>query len=224
MQSRPPLSLDLDKFRLPKKHHKTKSLACTPKGQAKFLSGPIPWHILQTVCALPGKCLPVFLTTWLLYKLNKRDTFPLDNQLLTLAGVSRYSKYRALKQLQGAGLMLAHTKVGASPIITITAKLTEAERSSKYLAGPLPWDWIETAASLPGKSTHVLLVAWFQYKVGVSPHIKLSRKYLGELGVTAQASNRGVRALEKAGLLTVTRKRGRLPRAYLVSIETSGGP
>ena len=31
---------------------------------------------------------------------------------------------------------------------------------NKFLKGPIPWQWLEVAANLPGKSLHVAIVIW----------------------------------------------------------------
>ncbi len=80
-----------------------------------------------------------------------------------------------------------------------------------FIKGPLPLDWIITAAKLPGKVLHVALVMWYLAGLKKSYTFKLSGAKLRSFGISRQSSYRAVDALEKVGLIEVTRKRGQNP-------------
>lgn len=82
-------------------------------------------------------------------------------------------------------------------------------RGEKFLKGPIPWTWLTTAARLPGKSLHVSLVIWLMHFMKRSDRVLLSPKLLREMGINRSSAYRGITWLEKAGLICVSRRRGR---------------
>ena len=91
------------------------------------------------------------------------------------------------------------------------ARLTEVVTSKPFLKGPIPMDWLSSAARLPGKALNVALaIRWLDGMNGGQP-IKLTAKSLERLNVSQDAYRDGLRRLEKAGLVSVTRKPGQRP-------------
>ena len=88
-------------------------------------------------------------------------------------------------------------------------KLPRHKAGEKFLKGPIPWLWLIKAAKLPGRALHVGIVLWFLAGMKRSHQISLSRLQLTNLGVKRHSGYRGVEALERAGLVSVDRKRGR---------------
>jgi len=101
----------------------------------EFLRGPIPLAWLSRACALPGHTVSVALAVWFLAGLRDRKT----NLKLTTATVERFNidrslKTRALKALEGAGLIKVERNGRKNPIVTI---LDVAKASAgKVLAQP----------------------------------------------------------------------------------------
>ncbi len=89
------------------------------KAGEKFLKGPIPLNWLSTAAKLPGKSLHVGIAIWFTASLEKSATVPLSNVAGLPFGLDRNAKYRALKWLEKAGLILVERKLGRSPKITI---------------------------------------------------------------------------------------------------------
>lgn len=85
----------------------------------KFLKGPIPLTWLTRAAALPGKSLHVGLTIWFLAGLTQSRTVKLSSIGAASFGVDRYAKYRALRWLEEAGLIVVDRKVGRSPRVTL---------------------------------------------------------------------------------------------------------
>jgi len=77
-----------------------------------------------------------------------------------------------------------------------------------FLKGPVPWTWLEVAARQPGKALALGLSLWREVgrRKGKQP-VKLSMKHVG-LGVDDQAARRALKALEKAGLVSLSRQPG----------------
>ena len=91
------------------------------------------------------------------------------------------------------------------------ARLTEVVSSKPFLRGPIPMDWLNSAARLPGKALNVALaIRWLDGMNGGQP-IKLTAKALNFFHVSQDACRDGLTRLEKAGLVSVTRKPGQRP-------------
>lgn len=85
----------------------------------------------------------------------------------------------------------------------------------RFLRGPVPYPWIAVAASLPGRALAVGIVIWIWSGI-------LRRRYdlpisLSRIPISRSAAARGLTALERAGLVTVTRHRGIRPKVTLVA-------
>ena len=85
------------------------------------------------------------------------------------------------------------------------------KRPGRFLKGPIPWAWLATAAQQPGKALHVAIVIWFLSGLKKSRTIALPGSVLRTMGVNRHAGYRGLKALEKAALVTVERHPGRNP-------------
>jgi DNA-binding transcriptional ArsR family regulator len=107
----------------------------------------------------------------------------------------------------------------------LSRKRREAKASRRmghFIKGPLPMPWLERAARLPGKALAVALLLWFMAgMVGGAP-IKLSAGLLARFGVGRKAAYAALTALEREGLITAQRRRGRLPSVKIRSPLASG--
>ena len=83
------------------------------------------------------------------------------------------------------------------------------KRGEKFLKGPIPWKWLCRAAVLCGKAFQVAIAIWFLAGVHKRREIKLSGQAVEDLGVSRYACYRGLKLLEKAGLISVQRAPGR---------------
>jgi DNA-binding transcriptional ArsR family regulator len=86
----------------------------------------------------------------------------------------------------------------------------------KFLKGPIPLAWLEIAGRLPGKALLVGLHVWFQAGLRNSRSVPLNQSRLARPGMSDKTVRRGLRALERAGLVTVDRKPGRKPIVTLL--------
>jgi hypothetical protein len=79
-----------------------------------------------------------------------------------------------------------------------------------FLAGPVPWAWLASAAALPGRALAVGLYVWWLvglHKGQREVEVSLS-KVAREMGFGRTAATRGLAALEAAGLVKAKRKAG----------------
>ncbi len=96
-------------------------------------------------------------------------------------------------------------------------------RRGIFLKGPLDWSWLCKAARLPGRALQVGLALLLIAGMKRSRTVRLSRKYPEQLGLDRHAQYRGLKALEKAGLVTVSRKPGSSPQVTVVRRTGGGG-
>lgn len=78
----------------------------------------------------------------------------------------------------------------------------------RFLRGPVPMDWLKQAAKLPGRALHAGVALWFLDGFQQTGTVQARPSVLRDLGLDRHASYRALRELEKAGLVSVVRKRG----------------
>lgn len=77
-----------------------------------------------------------------------------------------------------------------------------------FLKGPVSWPWLLRAMEIPGSAIHVALL--IQFFAGMR-RTRAVRLRLAELPIGRGSADRGLRRLEAAGLVRVTRRKGRWP-------------
>jgi hypothetical protein len=77
----------------------------------------------------------------------------------------------------------------------------------RFLKGPIPWQWLETTARLPGKALALALHLWQQAGWRRRRTVPVCLSRIG-LGVSRYAARRALQALEVAGLVSVDRRTG----------------
>lgn len=91
-------------------------------------------------------------------------------------------------------------------------------RPAGFIKGPLPLDWMQRAARLPGKTLQVALALWYLAGLQKSLTVKLSSKPLDAMGVSRDAKYDALARLVAAGLVAVDQKPGQAP---IVTLRTS---
>ena len=86
-----------------------------------FLKGPVPMQWLEQAGRLPGKALHVGVLLWFEAGRRRDRTVPLAGGLLAGMRVERRAGYRALAQLEAAGLVSAVRGRGRCPRVTLLA-------------------------------------------------------------------------------------------------------
>jgi len=83
-----------------------------------FVKVPLWWIARATKATNTGKallCIELLHAVWR----TKRQTFPLPNDRLTKLGITRYTKRRALSDLEQAGLITVERPPRKTPVITV---------------------------------------------------------------------------------------------------------
>lgn len=95
----------------------------------------------------------------------------------------------------------------------------DQKQRAEFLKGPIPLDWLSQAGSLPCAALRVGLVLWFEVGRRRSTTIRLGPGLLGKLNIPRTTGQRGLKALEAAGLVTVERHTGRCPTVSIRGVE-----
>src|SRR5262245_46853445 len=85
----------------------------------RFLKGPVPWPWLLRAMALPGKALAVGLMLWLQRGLTGRRTVHFCLTRAAAEGIPTTTARRAVRQLEGAGLVAIRRMPGRGLEVTI---------------------------------------------------------------------------------------------------------
>lgn len=96
-------------------------------------------------------------------------------------------------------------------------------KGERFLKGPIPLAWLETAAALPGRSLHAGIALWYAAGLMRSTSVPLSNISGLRFGLDRNAKYRALDWLEKAGLVVVERKLGRAPMVTIV-VPASASP
>jgi hypothetical protein len=80
-----------------------------------YLRGPIPLQWLEAAHRLKGCSLWVGIILWHIAGLKKSPTFLVSNMHMARWGVDRFTKSRALRRLEGAGLITIADRGKRSP-------------------------------------------------------------------------------------------------------------
>jgi DNA-binding MarR family transcriptional regulator len=90
----------------------------------------------------------------------------------------------------------------------------------EFLKGPIPLDWLGRASKLPGKAPLATAIA-IMFEVGRrrSPQVTLTTAILDRFGVNRKAKYRGLKQLEKAGLIKVDRRPRRNPVVTVLAVQ-----
>ena len=114
----------------------------------------------------------------------------------------------------------------------VPERLSEASRqrrlrkqkllSAEFLRGPIPVVWMRIAGALGSRAVLTGLALWFRAGIEGRPDcLKLCTSSLKRLGVSRIAGYRGLRSLEQAGLVRVSRQRGKCPVVTICEVENT---
>lgn len=92
-------------------------------------------------------------------------------------------------------------------------------KKRRFVKGPIPLPWIQQVGHLPGKAAHVGLALFYMAGLQRSYTVTLTRRRVAEFGVGPQAYARALAAMEKAGLVVVSRGTGKSARITLLAGE-----
>ena len=89
--------------------------------------------------------------------------------------------------------------------------VTTVKRKGRFLKGPIPLDWLQTAADCRGKAMVVAMLLWYRRGVTGSLEVNVGRELRRKFSVSPSTFRRALADLERRGLLTVQRGVGRSP-------------
>lgn len=101
------------------------------------------------------------------------------------------------------------------------ARLPRHQPGEKFLKGPIPLNWISTAAQLPGKSFQVAMAIWFLAGLNKSATVKLNQKTLTDFGVDRHSKYRALDWLTEAQLIAVDKQTGKSPIVTILSVPVA---
>ena len=96
-----------------------------------FIKGSINYGIISRAAKLPGKSLHVAMAILYLSGMQREKSFKLSGAALEKLGVGRQATYRALDQLEAAGLIRVRRSSGARPIVTPLGNWRTDRRAEK---------------------------------------------------------------------------------------------
>lgn len=98
----------------------------------------------------------------------------------------------------------------------VSNRLPRHNSGEKFLQGPIPLNWLNTAGSLPGHALHVGIGLWFLAGLKKSNPIHTSPQIFRDLGVKRQAVYRALKNLMAAGLIEYKPERGKSPTVKIL--------
>jgi hypothetical protein len=99
----------------------------------------------------------------------------------------------------------------------------KTKQANPFIRGPIPLVWLTSASNIPRRNALVVgLVLWYlaglrSDRVGLVLCIKRCEPF----GLGRKSVERGLRDLEKSGLVRVERGSGKCPRVELLDVEQS---
>jgi hypothetical protein len=89
-----------------------------------------------------------------------------------------------------------------------------------FIKGPIPLAWLQRAAAIPGKALHVALGLWLVSGLCRSKVFPFKRSVAAGLSVSPDATYDALTNLERAGLISVVRHRGRSPVVAILDVPS----
>lgn len=97
-----------------------------------------------------------------------------------------------------------------------TGKWEDNPIKKKFLKGPIPLDWLTSAAQLPGKAINVGIALWWLDGMSKTGILKLTRQSQLALNISKDAERDGLRRLQRAGLIELTTRPGQRHNVRIV--------
>lgn len=84
---------------------------------------------------------------------------------------------------------------------------------------PINYEWLATAAALPGKTAHVACAIWYVASLQRSATIRLPPYVIKRFGISRDCCYPALRRLKEAALITLDAGRGRIPVITLIDAQ-----
>ena len=91
---------------------------------------------------------------------------------------------------------------------------------SWFIKGPIPFDWITSAAELPGKTLATGLALWFEAGRTKTRCVKVTPRLLAMFAIERHTGRRALQRLADASLVSLICKKGRCPVVTILNTET----
>lgn len=95
------------------------------------------------------------------------------------------------------------------PLPLATIRPRKSRRATRFLKGPVPWDWLCAASKLPGKAVHLGIAIWHLAGLKKTETIRIPAHVLEEMGLDRATAYRARKALAHARLISVATKPGK---------------
>ena len=100
---------------------------------------------------------------------------------------------------------------GDRPAAKQSRKPPRHKPGEKFISGPVPTSWLAKAMRLTPSALSVGLALWFEVGCRKSHQVKPTWATWRLFGIPRRSAHRGLTSLEQAGLVEVSRHRGRCP-------------
>ena len=192
--------------------HSHVPLCCAASGAhlrpelGRILEYGLPAIVCAWVSGLAGWAGAKWLELWVIKICFACDVRPRER----LPDFSSETRFAApIERDREGGLEMSHE--GEVFTDLLHHALAAAPRGELFLRGPVPLEWLQQAAALPGKTLNVAIALWWLHGMAKGKPFKLTRQALKYLNVERDAASAGLIRLERAGLIGVERKPGQRP-------------
>lgn len=108
-------------------------------------------------------------------------------------------------------------KVGTQEIVAAATSESQSKgRAARFVKGPIPAEWLEQAARLPGKALHAALAIRYLDGFDGRGTVKLRPSVRDAYGMDRFSCARALEQLEEAELVRVLRKPGAAPTVTIL--------
>jgi hypothetical protein len=212
----------LDSLRLPTEalgNLSTRKALPRHKPGDPFIKGPIAYAWIASASRLAGSGLSVVMAFRFYgdrFRFKRRGT---QWGLVQVAGGLRIcydAAQRGLRAAEQAGLVSIFRPPGHKTTVSVLdLPRIQGAPNRKPLIGPIPWSWWHPACQLPGRSLQAATVCWLLAGWERSAEFEFVVDDWSEFGLSQSSAWRGLQALERAGLVSVVRARGKPPTVTL---------
>lgn len=100
-----------------------------------------------------------------------------------------------------------------------SSTLVATPKRDLFLRGPIPVEWLDKAAALPGKTFNIAVALWWLHGMAKGKPFKLTQRALSCFHVGRDAASDGLARLENFKLIQVERHAGRRPTISILYKE-----
>jgi hypothetical protein len=150
---------------------------------------------------------------------NSQGAHFLDQHIATVKITLPTRNARATCQALGIALPTHSPQVYRVSKRSESRSYTLKTSQEQFLKGPIPFQWIIRAFSLPGKAWHVGTVLWFWAGITRSKTVTLTPSRLRHCGLHPETARQRLVHLERAGLVHIERRGKRSPIVTILAEE-----